>query len=109
MSELNEQTEHFVKVKFVESDDEGDDVETLWAVALSNNLFRLDNSPFYAYSVSWQDIVEATEDVEDFYEFVRVVEKSGNRTVRIVFENFTGKGKLGKQILSDIKNLGLQL
>jgi hypothetical protein len=71
MSEPKKQTEHFVKVKFVESDDEGDDVETLWAVALGNNLFRLDNSPFYAYGVSWQDVVEATEEAEDFYEFVR--------------------------------------
>lgn len=102
MPEPNEQTEHFVKVKFVD----GDDIETLWAVALGNNLFRLDNSPFYAYRVSWQDILEATEEAEDFYEFVRVVEKSGNRTVRIIFQNFSGNDERGKQILSDIKNLG---
>jgi hypothetical protein len=102
MSKPNEQTEHFVKIKFVD----GDDIETLWAVALGNNLFRLDNSPFYAYDVSWQDIIEATEEAEDFYEFVHVVEKSGNRTLRIIFQNFSGNDEQGKQILSDITNLG---
>lgn len=102
MLKPNEQTENFAKVKFVD----GDDIETLWAVALGNNLFRLDNSPFYAYDVSWQDIIEATKEAEDFYEFVRVVEKSGNRTVRIIFQNFSGNDEKGKQILSDIKNLG---
>ncbi len=102
MTNQNEQSEKFVKVKFVD----GEDVETLWAIALGNNLFRLDNSLFYAYDVSWQDVVEATEEAEDFYEFVRVVEKSGNRTLRIIFQNFSGKDEQGKQILSDIENLG---
>ena len=102
MSNPREQTESFVKIKFV---DQGD-VETLWAVALGDNLFRLDNSPFYAYGVSWQDVVEAREESEGFYEFVRVVEKSGNRTVRIIFQQFSGNHAQGKQILNDIKNLG---
>ena len=102
MSEPNEHTEHFVKVKLVDDDD----IETLWAVALGNNLFRLDNSPFYTYGISWQDIVEATEEAEDFYEFVRIVEKSGNRTVRIIFQNFTGNDEQGKRILKDLENLG---
>lgn len=102
MFKSNEQTENFVKVKFVD----GDDIETLWAVALGNNLFRLDNSPFYAYRVSWQDIIEATEIAEGFYEFVQVVEKSGNRTVRIIFQQLTSNEEQGKQILSDITNLG---
>ena len=102
MSNQIEQTEKYVKVKFVD----GENIETLWAIALGNNLFRLDNSPFYAYDVSWQDIVEATEEAEDFYEFARVAERSGNRTVRIIFQNFTGKDEQGKQILSDLENLG---
>lgn len=102
MSKQNGQSENFVKIRFSDRND----VETLWAVALGNNLFRLDNSPFYTYGVSWQDIVEAREVSEGFYDFVRVVEKSGNRTVRIIFENFTGSDEQDKQILSDLKNLG---
>ncbi len=35
------------------------DVETLWASPLGNDLYRLENSPWYAYGVSWQDVVEA--------------------------------------------------
>ena len=98
----SEHSENFAKIKFVE----GDDVETLWAVALGNNLFRLDNSPFYVYRISWKDIIEASETAEGFYDFVRVVEKSGNRTLRIIFLEFTGNDTRGKQILNDIKNLG---
>jgi hypothetical protein len=102
MSNPSEHSENFAKIKFVE----GDDVETLWAVELGNNLFRLDNSPFYAYRVSWEDIIEASEVEEGFYDFVRIVEKSGNRTLRIIFLKFTGNDTRGKEILNEIKNLG---
>ena len=64
----------------------GCDVETLWAYDLGNDHYCLDNSPFYAYSVSWQDIVYAPHDEDEgFATFQRVVTKSGNRTVRIIF------------------------
>jgi len=62
------------------------DVETLWADDLGDGRFRLDNTPWYAYGVSWQDIVEATADADGQLQFQRVLEKSGNRTIRIVAE-----------------------
>lgn len=62
------------------------DKETLWATPLGDDLYRLENSPFYAYNVSWQDIIEAQADGDGWLVFVRVVEKSGHRTVRIVLE-----------------------
>jgi len=59
------------------------EVETLWAYDLGGGRFRLDNTPWYAYGVSWQDIVQAAPDQDGQLQFEKVVEKSGNRTVRI--------------------------
>lgn len=59
------------------------DVETLWAEALGGGRYCLANTPWYAYSVSWRDIVEASPDADGQLQFVRVVSKGGNRTVRI--------------------------
>jgi Domain of unknown function (DUF4265) len=59
------------------------EVETLWAEALGGGRYRLDNTPWYAYGISWRDIVEATPDADGQLQFVRVISKGGNRTVRI--------------------------
>ncbi|RYE02048.1 MAG: DUF4265 domain-containing protein [Sphingobacteriales bacterium] len=49
------------KVLFRVPEDDGTaQVETLWATALGDDQYKLDSSPFYAYSVSWEDIVRAT-------------------------------------------------
>jgi hypothetical protein len=62
------------------------EVETLWAFDLGDAHYRLDNTPWYAYGISWQDVVEARPDEAGQLQFVRVVSKSGNRTVRIKSE-----------------------
>ena len=74
------------KVLFrVPEDDGSAEVETLWATSLGNDEYKLDNSSFYAYSLSWGDIVYAPFNVDEgFPTFLRVVKKSGHRTIRIV-------------------------
>ena len=64
-------------------------VETLWADPVGPNLYRLDNSPFWAYGVSWKDVVEAHPDPDGMLRMTRVAQKSGHRTLRIVFEDGT--------------------
>jgi len=49
------------KVKVQLSDDSGN-VETLWADPLGKDLYRLDNTPWYAYRVSCGDVIEARPD-----------------------------------------------
>ncbi len=63
---------------------EDGEVETIWAKPIGEHLYRLDNSPFYAYGVSWNDVVEAQPQPGAFPLFRRVVEKSGHRTVRVI-------------------------
>ena len=48
------------KVLFRAPNEDGSaDVETLWATHLGADNYKLDNSPFYAYGVSWEDVVSA--------------------------------------------------
>ena len=60
-------------------------VETPWAIDLGGK-YRLENSPFWAYGLSWGDIVFAEPGPDGMLEFAGVAEKSGNRTVRVIFE-----------------------
>jgi hypothetical protein len=62
------------------------EVETLWAFDLGGDHYRLDNTPWYAYGISWQDVLEARPDQDGQLQLVKVVSKSGNRTVRVTAE-----------------------
>lgn len=75
----------FVKLRLRGPDGE---IETPWAEALGDGLYRLDNLPWYAYGVSDDDVVEASPtEAVGVFDFVRVVRPSGNRLVRVVFED----------------------
>lgn len=88
-------------------DDGAAETETLWAFELGDNNFRLDNSPFYTYSVSWEDVVYAPFDAEEqFPTFERVVEKSGNRTIRIIFDPPVQTGNVSDQLLQGLVDMG---
>lgn len=96
------------KVLFrVPEDDGSAQVETLWATAVGDDQYKLDNSPFYAYSVSWEDIVYAPYDPsEEQHTFLRVVKKSGNRTVRVVFDPPVQDGNASDKVLQGLVSLG---
>ena len=82
-------------------------VETLWATLLGEDQYQLDNSPFYAYSVSWKDIVYAPFDPqEQFPTFQRVLSKSGHRTIRIIFEKAATGSGASEGVLEQLVSLG---
>ena len=70
-----------MKVLFTGPDGE---VETLWANRVAPGRFALDNLPWFAYGVSLGDVVAAEPDDRGMLVFAGIVEKSGNRTVRII-------------------------
>lgn len=83
------------------------EVETLWATSLGNDRYKLDNCPFHAYSVSWEDIVFAPfSEEEGFPTFERVIEKSGNRTVRVFFDPPVEAGNESDRVLQGFAGLG---
>ena len=96
------------KVLFrVNQDDGSVQFETLWATSLGNDEYKLDNSPFYAYSVSWEDIVYAPYDsAEERPTFQRVLKKSGNRTVRVIFDPPVKDGNMSDIVLQGLVALG---
>ena len=91
----------------VEDSDGSVNVETPWATKVGDDLYRLENSPFYAYSVSWLDVVRAPfSEEEQRPTFVETVEKSGHRTVRIVFDPPVADGNESDRILKELVRHG---
>lgn len=57
--------------------------ESLWASNLGDGLYRLENSPFYAFGVSFLDTVTAIERYGRLW-FDKVVLRGGHSTYRII-------------------------
>ncbi len=82
MTDLNAR----VDVQF--SDDE-ERTEMLTAMSLGGGLYRMEHSPSFAYGISKQDIFSVRESDEGVLVMNEVVEKSGNRTVRLLLTRFS--------------------
>ena len=96
------------KVLFrVEEKDGSANVETLWAFDLGEDRYRLDNSPFYAYSVSVGDVVYAPVDPDEgLPAYRRVLEKSGNRMVRVILDPPLAEGNSSDDLVKELLGLG---
>ena len=81
--------------------------ESFWATPLGNDIFRLENVPFYAYGLNFHDVVRATSDSTEYKPEIReVIEPSGHRTFRVYFEKTINREKQ-EEILDSMKNLGV--
>ncbi|MEJ2682520.1 MAG: DUF4265 domain-containing protein [Gammaproteobacteria bacterium] len=76
-----------VKVYFeIPSPDTGEvEVETMWAIPHGEG-FKLDNIPFYAKGVAFEDVVSA-RNIDGCLYVDELLEPSGHSTVRIWFAN----------------------
>src|SRR3954453_22096726 len=108
MSFMGESLEPNAKVLFrVLNEDGSSEVETLWAHDLGSNKYRLDNLPFFAYGVSAEDVVLAPfDDDEQFPTFQKVISKSGNRTIRIIFDLPYESGNESEALVNRLVALG---
>lgn len=62
--------------------------ETVWATPLGSGLYRLENSLFLGYGMSFQDVVEAVPGPYGRFPVVTQVHtRSGNRTLRAHLED----------------------
>lgn len=107
---MTEPQEPTSKVLFrVPNEDGTAEVETLWAYDLGNDRYKLDNLPFFAYSVSLHDIVLAPlSPVEGMATFEHVLSKSGNRTIRVIFKPPVSEGNESKALLDTLVSLGVE-
>jgi len=78
-------TSDLVKIAFPLNPDEsgGISVERLWAQPLSDGTYVLDNSPFHAYGVSWQDVVSAELDETGELVYSAIARRGGHSTYRV--------------------------
>lgn len=83
-----------------------DKIETLWAVRVGPDRFRLDNSPFWAYGLSSGDVVEARLSADGALAFERVHEKSGHRTVRVVLDPPADRAPASQAVLDGLVAIG---
>ncbi len=73
------------KIILVYKDLEGNIAEEIvWAKALGNGLYQIDNIPFYAPNVSYNDIVTVEND-EGLLYFDGLERSSGHSTIQVVF------------------------
>lgn len=105
--ELAEEATAKVLFRVEYEDDDSADVETLWAFDLGNDNYKIDNLPYFAYGVSWHDVVYAPYDPDEQHAtFKHVVSKSGNRTIRIIFETAAEPGNESQVLLERLTGLG---
>jgi hypothetical protein len=80
--------------------------ERLWATPIAGGLYRLENSLFLGYDLSFHDVVEAVPSGEGPFPVVtRVHTKSGNRTIRAHVKEGLESEK-GRTVRSAINELG---
>jgi hypothetical protein len=81
--------------------------ESMWAQPLGNDLYKIENIPFYAYGLNFQDIVRATLDSDELILEIReLVEVNGHRTFRVFFKKNIDRQEQEK-ILDSMSGLGI--
>ena len=95
-----------VKVQFYDSDV---GYENLWATPITGDQYRLENVPFFIYGVSLNDIVQALPNPEGRLQFIKVVERSGSRTIRVRPDQFTIDQKNGNELVRRLEALGCRI
>lgn len=71
----------------------------MWAVSLGQDQYRLENIPFYAYGVSYDDVVIA-KPVRKQLLFQSVFQRGGHSTYRIFLLQHTSIGEFEKSWLA---------
>ncbi|MEM6732027.1 MAG: DUF4265 domain-containing protein [Myxococcota bacterium] len=85
MAQHVQRNQGLVKVKFELEPDawHRSTTETMWATEVTDGRFRLENSPFYAFGVSYRDIVTAKQNGSTLA-FQKAVIRGGHSTYRII-------------------------
>lgn len=80
--------------------------ETLWAERLGDQLYRLDNTPWYAKGCALDDLIQCDEPPGELPRFRKVVRPSGNRTVRVFIPDTPDRAAMKTEILDLLSELG---
>lgn len=100
-----------VKIRFTlnPENQQGYEVENLWAEPLQDGTFRILSSPFFVFGISFQDVVKATREA-DVLQFAGIVRRGGHSTYRVFLqEGHTIHDSIFKQYWGPIFNQGATL
>jgi hypothetical protein len=104
-----QRNESLVRITFeLEPDEDGYPPvgsETLWAIDLGNDTYRVRNAPLFVDGVSVADVVEAHER-RGTLTFAQVVHRGGHSTVRIFIRD---KDRLPSGVPDELTRLGANL
>ena len=102
----SEQTKIGIETEYEDSDDI--EVEFIWADRLGDNRYQIKNFPFFAYGVSFDDIVEALPKYDDdpYPYLTSVIQKSGHRTLRIILDESAKASERSKSLLAHLASIG---
>lgn len=79
----------------------------MWAEDLGADRYKIRNVPFHAYGLNFEDIVIAKSKSDDqIPEIIEVVERSGNRTLRLYFDASVSRNEQ-VEILDDLCSTGV--
>lgn len=79
------QDDRHVKVLFeIENEDGTIEIESIWTIPTPNG-HRIDNVPFYAKGLAYNDEISAALDADGMLHFVELLTPSGHSTVRLWF------------------------
>ena len=82
--------------------------EGLWAEPVEGNLYRLDNTPWFARGVAADDVIEAQTDANGVLWFVQVLERGGRIVVRVIPRDDGPLGGDRQGILDVFEPLGVE-
>lgn len=95
-----------VKVAFDLPPDAPTQGETLWAKPLGGGRYKLDNTPWYAKGVALDDVIRCDEQPNQLPKFQEVVERGGNRTIRVFVPEGESHGAVKKEVCDYLLGAG---
>jgi hypothetical protein len=96
--------ENLVKIFLEWIDSDGQEMsESVWAEGISVDTFRINNVPFYAYGISYNDVVSAKVK-DDIFVFDKLISRGGHSTFRVFFSEKSNSDQ--ELLFKNLNNLG---
>ena len=83
--------------------------ESMWAFQLENGTYQIDNIPFYAYGINYNDIVRVDASGKvGIPVVVEVVAPSGHQTIRVIFPKNVDRKKQ-EPVIEELEKLNVYI
>jgi uncharacterized protein DUF4265 len=102
-SKQSDTTDRLVMVQFY---DPAVGYENLWALPVGDGAYRLENPPFFIYDIALNDVVAATPNEDGILQFLTVVRRSGNKTLRARSESLLSNATFRLKVEQDLREMG---